>query len=133
MPRTGEQAVESVHHIQPTAPCAQLSTSANLQLLYDQVGTLMAALVNNPKDVRYVRDTSARVYQTMVLLLRRCAEVGSQVVWIQTRVVYIRDVMEAAHACLHSRVSFETYLRQSRLHMDLCSRGGIKPTKPPGC
>lgn len=110
-----------------------VNINAQLQTIYDQIGLLMAALINNPKNVTYVLDTSARVHQTMVLCLGRCSEIGYHVSWIHARLIYIRGILEAAHACLHCQVSYETYLRDSRYHMDLCSRNGTTPSKPPGC
>lgn len=110
-----------------------MAANSVVSVIYRQLGLLMAALINNPQNVVYVRTISSRVYQTMVLHIRQWSELGSRVHWVEDRVVHIRDIMIAADSYLQQKLPFDTYLRDSRLQMDLCSRGGMKPSKPPGC
>lgn len=110
-----------------------MEVNVMLKCIYNQLGLLMAALINAPKDVSYVHSISSSIYHNMVLILRYWSEIGRQVVWVQTRVTYIRDIMEAADACLRSKLPYETYLQSSRVCMDLCSRGGVQPPRPPSC
>lgn len=110
-----------------------MDVNVMLKFIYNQLGLLMAALINAPKDVSYVHSISSSIYHNMVLTLRYWSEIGRQVIWVQTRVTYIRDIMEAADACLRSKLSYETYLQSSRVCMDLCSRGGVQPPRPPSC
>lgn len=136
MVEIGDDRLEMDHrHYRPWRSSASTDVAVNsgLSVMYRQLGLLMAALINNPRNVDYVRTISSRVYQTMVLHIRQWSELGSRVYWVEDRVSYIRDIMIAADAYLQQKLPFDTYLRDSRLQMDLCSRGGIKPPKPPGC
>lgn len=110
-----------------------LATTSVMRAIYGQLGLLMSALINDPKDVNYIKIVSARVYQNMAICISQRYELGRHVHWISDRAIYIRDIMLVSEACLQRKVSYDTYLRDSRLHMDLCSRGGILPAKPPGC
>lgn len=105
--------------------------TGTFKTIYDHLGLLMAALINDPKNVTYVYTTSSTLYHAMVLFLRHWSEIGHQVVWVQMRITYIRDIMEAAHACLRSQLPFEVYIESSRSYMDLCSRGGVPSSQPP--
>lgn len=94
----------------------------------------MTALINDPHNVAYVHTVSGRIYQSMVLYIGQRYELGYPMhYWVEHRAPYIRDIMYAADACLRRQLPFDKYLSASRSHMDLCSRGGIHPSKPPGC
>lgn len=108
-----------------------MNVNVRLKSIYNQLGLLMAALINSPKDVSYAHSISSAIYHNMVLFLRYWSEIGCQVLWVQTRVTYVRDIMEAADACLRSKLPYETYIQSSRAHMDMCSRGGVTPPRPP--
>lgn len=120
-------------NVQPNFLTQKLSVDSTFRSIYSLIGILMTALINNPKDVKYVRHLSARVYESMACLMTRWSEIGHQLIWIQVRIAHVRDIMVAADACLQSTITFDNYLTLSRCHMDLCSRGGVCPTKPPGC
>lgn len=113
------------------ATSLHLEVNAMLRAMYHQLGLLMCSLINNPRDVVYVRNVSNAVLHSMALFLTRWTELGRQVIWVQSRVSHVRDILETADAHLQAKVSFDAYLAHSRTYMDLCTRGGAYPCKPP--
>lgn len=110
-----------------------VQTQKRVRTIWSQVGVLMDAVMNRPEDVLVIRDMAMSICDGMGELLQRWAEIGRATTWIQMRLPYVGDVLDLAQDKLNGRLQIAEYICKIRSAMDVCSRGGVGPTRPAGC
>lgn len=101
--------------------------------IYAQLGVLMAALINSPHNVAHIHALSKHLYRAMGIAVSHALEVGAALPWVADRLAYVRHIMCASAQRLQQRISQDHFIQHSRSYMDMCSRAGVMPPKPPGC